>query len=268
MVSRFHLPMFGARVCRLGNSASSRLRILLLYVLFSLRERLGRGRSHPRRVSLTLLGGEYDWWVRDRSDFGVLFEVFVTGEYVGPRPDRADLVLDLGAHTGATVVLWRHLYPAAEIVAVEPDPESFRLLSEHVGRDAGVRLVHAAVAARSGPVTFLQADSSWESHLSRDDDGGTTTSVEGLSFSDLVARVANGRPIDLLKIDIEGAEQWVLASSLDSVSVLAVEVHDATGGPIAAATLDQVAAREGMRQARGASDGVIWLLRNQLPARG
>jgi FkbM family methyltransferase len=262
-VSRLHLPMFGARVCALGNGPSSRLRMFALYVLFSLRERLGMGRSRPRRVGLNLFGVERDWWVRDRSDFGVLFEVFVTREYEGPRPDHANLVLDLGAHTGASVVWWRHLYPEAEIVAVEPDPESFELLAEHVGQDPGVRLVHAAVAPESGPVSLVRSNQSWESHLSRGQDDEATTPVEGLSFSDLVARVADGHDIDLLKMDVEGAEQWVLASSLRSVSTLAVEMHDAKGAPIDEAVLDEVAAREGMHQEEGRSTGVVWLLRDQ-----
>jgi FkbM family methyltransferase len=257
--------MFGARVCELGSTLSARLRILALYALFTLRERLRMGRSRAHRIRLDLLGRQLDWLVRDRADLAVLFEVFMTREYEGPSPQGAELVLDLGAHTGASVVWWRHLYPAAEIVAVEPDPESFELLARNVGDDARVRLIQAALAPGTGPTAFVSAPQSWESHLSRGADEAAT-SVPGVSLENLLAQVTGGRRIDLLKADIEGAERWLLDSSLASVSALVVEMHDSGGAPIEGADLHEVAAREGMRQLRGRSPGVAWLVRDESSA--
>jgi FkbM family methyltransferase len=248
-------------VWNLGRNFPARLIVLALFALFTARTWLGLGRSRPHRVRLRLGEQAIDWWVADRGDLQLLASVFLDGEYDGPLPARADLIVDLGAHVGATVVFWRQRYPGAEIVAVEPDPESFSRLNRHVGDDPGVQLLQAAVVERSGPVRFVGSGSSWASHLAREGEDDAIE-VQGLSFPDLLAQAAPGRRIDLLKVDIEGAEPSVLASPLSSISTLVVETHDSSGEPAEDPTLETVASREGMRMVRTRMQAVNWLVRD------
>jgi FkbM family methyltransferase len=159
------------------------------------------------------------------------------------------------------VVFWRQRYPRAEIVAVEPDPESFKRLTRNLSDDSGVRLIHAAVSRSSGPVRFAPAKLGWASRLA--EEGERAVEVEGLSFTDLLERIGRERTIDLLKVDIEGAESNVLESSLSSVSNMVVETHTSQGVPAEDHSLGEVAAREGMRQVRTPWDPVNWLVRDR-----
>jgi FkbM family methyltransferase len=104
---------------------------------------------------------------------------------------------------GATVLFWRERFPDARIVAVEPDPVTFRRLHRNVGTLSGVELRNVAVSEKDGPVCFFPAEQSWMSSLWGD---GASITVEGISFRSLVADV---RHVDLLKVDIEGAERYI-----------------------------------------------------------
>jgi FkbM family methyltransferase len=202
-----------------------------------------------------------DWWVADWSDFQLLISVFQFGEYDGPLPAKADLIVDLGAHVGASVIYWRQRYPEAEIVAVEPDPDSFTRLQRHTAGDSRVRLIQAAVAERSGTVRFTRSAAGWTSHLAREGED-EAVEVPGISFAELVQDAAGDRTIDLLKVDIEGAEGYVLASPLSAVSTMVIESHDPSGEPAEDALVAEVAEREGMRQVRTDWDAVSWLVRD------
>jgi FkbM family methyltransferase len=246
--------------CDLGRDVRAQVKILVLSLIFKARARLGLGRSRPVRVRLRLGDRPIDWWVADRSDFDLLVSIFITGEYDGPLPTNADLIVDLGAHVGTSVVFWRQRYPEAEIVAVEPDPESFQRLTRHLADDPGVRMIHAALSPRSGPVRFATSDLGWTSHIAREGEQGVE--VEGVSFPDLLERIGPGRTIDILKVDIEGAESNVLGSALSSVATMVVETHDSSGSPTWDPWLDEVASREGMRRVKTPWDSLNWLVRD------
>lgn len=254
---RLRLPL----AWHLGRDYPARIRILALDLVFRARRRLGLGPARPRRTRLKLGERSIDWWVADWSDFQLLISVFLFGEYDGPLPAQADLIVDLGAHVGASVVYWRQRYPEAEIVAVEPDPESFKRLQRHTGDDGRVRLIQAAVTERSGTVRFTPSALGWTSHLARhgEDDA---VEVPGISFPELLQEVAGDRTIDLLKVDIEGAEAYVLASPLSAVLTMVIESHDSSGEPAEGALVADVAEREGMRQVRTDWEAVSWLVRD------
>src|SRR4030067_1491171 len=55
-------------------------------------------------------------------------------------------VIDLGAHVGAYSLLARMLQPLAEIVAIEPDPQSYSILCANVS-SLGVQTIHCALGA-------------------------------------------------------------------------------------------------------------------------
>ena len=245
----------------LGRDYPARIRILALDLVFRVRRRLGLGPARPRRARLKLGEQSIDWWVADWSDLKLLISVFLKGEYDGPLPAKADLIVDLGAHVGASVVYWRQRYPEAEIVAVEPDPESFKRLQRHTADDRRVRLIQAAVAEHPGTVRFIRSDLGWSSHLAREGED-EAVDVTAITFPELVQDVAGDRTIDLLKVDIEGAEAYVLASPLSAVSTMVIESHDSSGEPAEDASVADVAAREGMRQVRTDWEAVSWLVRD------
>ena len=151
------------------------------------------------------------------------------------------------------MLFWVTKHPGARVTAFEPDPAVFAVLSENVaawasaGRDtSGVELVNAAVGAGTATLPFLPDDADGGRVLG---DGETrvaaTVEVPVELLSDRLTE-----PVDLLKIDVEGAEADVLievADRLDEVRRAFVEVHSFADRPQWTADVLRVLAGAGFR---------------------
>lgn len=123
-----------------------------------------------------------------------------------------DLVVDGGAHVGTfTAMVSAH---ATKVLAVEPGPATVGLLRANLERNglAQVEVVEAALWARPGPIS-LNVDG-LSSSATVIDAAESDVEVATVSLSDLVDRHG---PIDLLKLDIEGAEFPLLRETPDEV---------------------------------------------------
>jgi FkbM family methyltransferase len=213
-----------AVVSRCGAGRRMQLKIFFLGLVMPLRDKL----LGPREARLRLRYGrlEVPWTVGPKSDFDVLNEVLVLKVYETALPTtERTTILDLGSHMGATVLFWRERFPEARIVAVEPDPVTFSRLRRNVGGWPGVELRNVAVCMDDGPVAFASARQSWISSLSGE---GQPVTVEGRTFPSLIAEIGH---VELLKVDIEGAERYILHDqALQHVYGIIGEYHD-SGDP-------------------------------------
>ena len=157
-------------------------------------------------------------------------EIFQNEGY-GFGCDRADpLIVDCGANIGLATIYWKHRYPAAHVICFEPDPDICAVLRSNLAArgldDVEVRQAAVWSASGSRGFTVLGAGGG---RL----DGGDL-SVRTVRLADeIVARTA-GREIDLLKLDIEGAESEVLPDCSDhlaGVRRVFVEYHETGCGP-------------------------------------
>lgn len=212
-------------VSRLAVHRRMRLKMLLLGIAIPLRDKwLG-----PRDARLRLRYGrlEVPWTVRSLADYAALNEVLLFGVYGVRLPETApSTILDLGGHMGASVLFWRERFPEARIVTVEPNPVTFRRLQQNVGALPGVELLNVAVAKDDGPVPFFpNAQHDLGSSLWGD---GESVLVEGRGFRSLIAEIGG---VDLLKVDIEGAERYILDDlALQTVGAIVGEYHDPRDG--------------------------------------
>ena len=158
----------------------------------------------------------------------------------------APVVLDVGAHIGQSNHLFRRLFPAATIWSFEPDPESFAALSAAVDPTLPGGCVRLALADRDGTAAFHRNPIGHTSSLlarseaSRDSIDLARARAEGRGSALPVDRIevpvgrldgwcdAQGiTAVDLLKIDVQGAEVAVLSGAagvLDRTVTVAVEI--------------------------------------------
>lgn len=197
------------------------LKVLLLAVLLPAISGIG---FRPR-VRVRLRDG--DFLIADISEWLVLVEIFVDDAYpTAALPPAARTIVDAGANIGATVRLFRTLYPDARIVALEPDPLTFELCRHNVSDDPNVSLRQGAIAGREGTLRLARLrGESWGTSIAADGDGFT---VEATTLDALLRETG---PVDLLKLDIEGAEWDVLRASrhLDEVGWIVGELHPEAG---------------------------------------
>lgn len=151
-------------------------------------------------------------------------EVFLDEVYRFRAKTDAPHIIDAGANIGLSVLYFKSLYPSATIVAYEPDPAIFALLERNTAGLAGVELRRAAAWVEDTELSFY-AEGSLAGSTEVDLTGhATRTTIDAQRLRDELAR----RPVDFLKIDIEGAENRVLfdiADQLDGVDHLFFEYH-------------------------------------------
>jgi FkbM family methyltransferase len=124
---------------------------------------------------------------------------------------------------GASLLYFRCHYPRARIIGVEPDPHTFQQLQRNVEQlDVDVRGV--AITAADGDVAFYPSRQSWASSLYPN--GSAPVVVKGRSLDSLLDDLKL-RTVDLLKVDIEGAELEVLTASerLSDIRTIVGELH-------------------------------------------
>jgi FkbM family methyltransferase len=185
------------------------------------------GISRPKRYRVNLIGTPQDLWLRSLGgDIFVFYEIFGTNCYSPPQSLRDSLqtVIDLGANIGLTTLYLAARAPNARFICVEPVPANAELLRRNVAGISKAKVVNAAIAARSGTVMFDDSGAAWGGALSSQG----RLSVRSISMNDLLAEYAPYGRIGLLKMDIEGAEQFILSGPmtwLERVDCIIAELH-------------------------------------------
>ena len=158
----------------------------------------------------------------------------------------APVVLDVGAHEGQSNRLFRRLFPDATLWSFEPDPETFARLEAGVDPALPGGCERVALSDRDGTATFHRNSISHTSSLlarsatSRDSidlararAAGVPAAPSSERFEVPVRRLdgwcaARGlAAVDLLKVDVQGAEVAVLAGAagiLPATVTVAVEI--------------------------------------------
>jgi FkbM family methyltransferase len=139
---------------------------------------------------------------------------------VNPRPT----IFDCGGNIGMSVIRFKMLYPNARITVFEADPAIAQLLTENLSglgfRDVSVMPV--AVGNVNGSVAFLNDGL----------DGGRVLELPASGLAIPSIRLADqiNEPIDMLKLDIEGAEFSIVSDLVESSAIqhvrrIACELH-------------------------------------------
>lgn len=151
-------------------------------------------------------------------------EIFEREIYRFTPHRTSPVIVDCGSNIGLSVLYYKQLSPNATILAFEPDENNFQLLSKNVAVNnlRNVTLRKEAVWKQNGNISF-SANETEASHISHDESSANL--VKSVRLKDILESMEK---IDLLKIDIEGAEWEVMqdcAQSLQSVDHLFLEYH-------------------------------------------
>ncbi len=135
----------------------------------------------------------------------------------------AKVILDVGANVGFFSMLCRELYPKAKIYSFEPVPKTFSCLEKNFKDDKNTEFFNLAVSdyRGSGKMIFSEENSA----VSSLSDGGNVD-VE-ITTLDYFLKDKKLDKVDILKIDTEGFEDFVLKGAeetLKKVKYIIMEV--------------------------------------------
>jgi len=192
--------------------------------------RYGRVKAcHPLMVTL------HNWTIEvsDVPSFlSTYYFVFVRKTYSFQSTRKDPLIIDCGANIGLTVLFYKSIYPNATIIAYEADPNIFATLERNISRNGipGVTLINAAVGSSDGRV-FFSPDGADSGRVVRPgDDVARQIEVGSVRLKSQLEQ----QFVDMLKIDIEGAETDLLtdcAEALVRVGSLCMEFHSFPNAP-------------------------------------
>ncbi len=161
-------------------------------------------------------------------------EVFGRDHYFFETEKAQPKIIDAGAHIGLSTLYFLTHYPGAQIIALEPNPHVAAMLERNIWLNQVENQVDIQKVAL-GPVagrTDLYLDSSEDQWWSTSSihpgawSGDQTTYAVTVPVVPLSSFLS--QPVDLIKLDIEGAEQAVLmeaGTALTKVDQLIVEFH-------------------------------------------
>lgn len=146
---------------------------------------------------------------------------FVAQQRLTAGPADQFTIFDVGAYQGLIAQDYNRLFPGAAIYCFEPFPESFDVLSANTTSFPNIHRLNYGLGAATGPqIIHVNAFAATNSLLSTDARGSATwgeglletqanVTVEIKTLDDAVAELDLDH-IDILKLDVQGAEHLVL----------------------------------------------------------
>jgi FkbM family methyltransferase len=193
-------------------------------------------RQRMNRLSAKML--MHDVYARPgTSDLSVFDQIFITEDYRCLAQVRAPgLIVDCGANVGYASAYFLSKFPDCFVVAVEPDPGNFAVLTQNLAPYSGrYRAIQAAVWPRTERLRFAKSSSGlgqeWARLVERPPPGAATEAVgEEIATIDLPSlfRLGGRERVSILKIDIEGAELELFSGDvgwIDKVDNIVIELH-------------------------------------------
>lgn len=135
--------------------------------------------------------------------------------------NKQPIILDVGALTGQTIDQYHATFPDGHIHSFEPLPDSFQVLEKKYGSQSHVSLHHQALSNTDGELEFYVTQGSGTQSLLPPTQESVKWSPPGSmntqktitvpsSTLDTFCRKQQMDHIDILKMDVQGAEKMIL----------------------------------------------------------
>lgn len=142
-------------------------------------------------------------------------EIFVDHIYHFDAHNDRPVILDCGGHIGLSAIYFKRQHPNAQVTVFEPDARNFEFLKNNLASQGYLDVVlrNEAIWIENTTLTF-SSEASMSSKIATDKIIGGVE-VKAVRLKDRLTT-----EIDLLKLDIEGAEYEVLKDIKDKLYLL------------------------------------------------
>lgn len=182
----------------------------------------------PETVTVELSGTDTKIRLRTfSSDIDVFEQIFIDEDYRCGVNLEPKTILDAGANIGLSAVYFALSFPGADIIALEPEDTNYRFLEFNTKNFSRITLLKKGLWYKNTKLNITNLDEAKFSFSLAEDDK-SPDAVEGVTVDELMQEYGL-ETIDILKIDIEGAEKEVFTGKpawLSKVKMIFIELHD------------------------------------------
>jgi FkbM family methyltransferase len=195
--------------------------ILFLFRSKLKRDKLSNIRVHNAKSPITLSNFN--------TDVTTLFQIFFAGEYDVVTNNKISFIIDCGANIGLSAVYFASKYPGARIIAVEPDKTNFHYLQLNTKQYKNVTCLNNAIWPRHARMNIVETGTGNWGLQTKETNEQNDNIIESITIEEILHNF-QANEIDLLKIDIEGAEKDLFSFNysewLKKTKIVAIELHD------------------------------------------
>jgi len=138
--------------------------------------------------------------------------------------DNANIIFDIGANRGDTVLKYAELFPKTINYAFEPFPKSFLKLQENTKDISRIKNIQLGISEKCGESVFYSNFNEDTNSLLSSSEIGLSSDVQVKNLTsilintttiDLFCSENNIESIDIIKMDIQGAELFALKGAVN-----------------------------------------------------
>lgn len=199
-----------------------------------------------KKIENGLLKGREIYVTKD-STIDLMFEE-LHDDFMFKFISKNDIVFDIGAHIGSNSMCFSQIVgEKGKIFSFEPNPFNIKLFKKNLGRNEdlkkNIEILDLAISNKKGTESFLftdnieggtssgsfieNADTFWSKEVYEKEAGFKRMEVEADTLDNFV--IENNIIPNVIKIDVEGAENLVLDGGLKTITehkpLILVEIH-------------------------------------------
>ena len=195
----------------------------------------GKITKTPALLQINRPGIKFPFFLRvPSSDVSTFDQIFISQEYEFDVISTPRIIVDAGANIGLASIYFSIKFPDAKIIAIEPEKSNLEILRRNIAPYGNIILVCGALWHKNARINIIDPGSGkWGFRTQAQDGieeryGEIVHEVQGITV-DTIMKEQGIDHIDLLKIDIEGAEREIFrdpSSWIGKVDALIVELHE------------------------------------------
>jgi len=189
----------------------------------------------PTELEITRQEIKFPFYLRTpSSDIPTYEQIFINQEYDFDVRRPPKIIIDAGANIGLASIYFSNRFPNSQIFSIEPEDSNFELLKKNVAQYKNIIPIRGALWNENkeldlvdpglGKWAFMtQGDNTKEESL-----GEKCHRIQGMTVDEVMEKQGI-QFVDILKIDIEGAEREVFHDPsrwIGKVDALIVELHE------------------------------------------
>ena len=188
-----------------------------------------------RKVKTENIFGQHVNFFSYENLFILFCEIFLEEQYYFLTEKKDPFIIDCGSNIGMSILYFKLIYPQCRILSFEPDLNTNNFLRKNVKQNsfANVEINQNAVAGVEKEIDFYidphQNSALWMSMV-KELSGRKRRKADSIKVKSVKLSNYVNEPVDLLKLDVEGAEFEVIKdlnsnSRLDLINQMVIECH-------------------------------------------